>query len=301
MIVNEGGNNKMSDVDESVLSLLQDMGIDIGDEQSKKIREKLKRIKNYVPKVGVLGKTGAGKSSLCNALFGRKIAEISDIEACTREPQSIFLSSSDEGGKGLHLVDLPGVGESNERDREYRDLYNKLLPEFDLTLWVIKSDDRALSVDEDFYKTCVSPAIGPCPIVFVLNQVDKIEPHKEWDEYNHKPSAKQLENIRKKAEVVAKSFCIQSNDICAVSASEKFGLVGLVDHIVKVLPNEKKFAFVREVQEDTVSDGAVKKAKRGIIDSILEFVDKAFKFYDKHKVKIDLIATAIGKWWLNRK
>ena len=46
------------------------------------------------------------------------------------------------------IVDLPGVGENGQRDQEYLTLYRRMLPELDLVLWVIKADDRALSVSD---------------------------------------------------------------------------------------------------------------------------------------------------------
>lgn len=68
---------------------------------------------SYEPKVGIIGKTGVGKSSLCNALFGKDVAPVSDIESCTRELQEISLKV---GSGNIKLVDLPGIGESRERD-----------------------------------------------------------------------------------------------------------------------------------------------------------------------------------------
>ena len=50
------------------------------------------------------------------------------------------------------ITDLPGVGESRDRDAEYEALYRDILPELDLVLWLIKADDRALSVDEYFWR-----------------------------------------------------------------------------------------------------------------------------------------------------
>ncbi|EMZ59790.1 yeeP domain protein, partial [Escherichia coli 174900] len=50
------------------------------------------------------------------------------------------------------ITDLPGVGESRDRDAEYEALYRDILLELDLVLWLIKADDRALSVDEYFWR-----------------------------------------------------------------------------------------------------------------------------------------------------
>lgn len=74
---------------------------------------------SYEPKIGIFGKTGVGKSSLCNALFGKDICSISDVEACTRNPQEVFLGM---GQKGIKLLDVPGVGENSERVKEYAQL-----------------------------------------------------------------------------------------------------------------------------------------------------------------------------------
>jgi predicted GTPase len=107
----------------------------------REITIKVNKLRNYTPKVGVFGNSGVGKSSLCNALFGKEVAKIADVEACTREPQEIFIGSKDGKG-GIMLVDVPGVGEDPERHKEYIALYKSLAPNLDLVLWAIKSDDR---------------------------------------------------------------------------------------------------------------------------------------------------------------
>merc|ERR1711879_252257 len=110
----------------------------------------------YQPVVGVMGKTRAGKSSLCNALFGKDVCGVSDVEACTRDQQEVELNT---GGRGIKLIDVPGVGESRERDQEYSDLYRELIPKVDAMFWILKGDDRAFSTDEAFYKSIVRPYI----------------------------------------------------------------------------------------------------------------------------------------------
>ncbi|MEG4409079.1 GTPase, partial [Microcoleus sp. MON2_D5] len=136
---------------------LTQTGLLITEEQRQRITEKITQVLSYEPKIGIFGKTGVGKSCLCNALFGQDIAAISDIEACTRNPQEILLKIGQGNSKGIKLIDVPGVGESQERDQEYAQLYAKLLPELDVVLWLLKGDDRAFTSDEVFYKNVVKP------------------------------------------------------------------------------------------------------------------------------------------------
>lgn len=76
--------------------------------QMRKLNAKLKQMATFQPKVGVLGKTGAGKSSLCNALFGQRTAKVSNVKACTRAPQEVLVNLTPDGA-GMTLVDVPGV------------------------------------------------------------------------------------------------------------------------------------------------------------------------------------------------
>ncbi|HCQ0098491.1 TPA: 50S ribosome-binding GTPase, partial [Escherichia coli] len=155
------------------------------------IARRINDVISYEPVIGIMGKTGAGKSSLCNAIFKGDICAVSDVAACTRETQEMRIQF---GKRSVRLIDIPGVGENAERDAEYEQLYRDLLPQLDLVLWVIKGDDRAFSADEHFYKNVLAPAGGEAKTLFVLNQVDKIEPFREWDVVNARPSPSQMQN-----------------------------------------------------------------------------------------------------------
>jgi len=278
---------------ESLHDSFAKQGIDIPAEYWNKISSRLNDIIQYEPMVGVFGKTGAGKSSLCNALFGRDICPISDIAACTRETQQIRLNIA---GKGMTLLDVPGVGESGDRDAEYDALYRQWLPKLDLVLWIVKADDRALAVDEDFFKRLVKPYLDVGkPFFVVLNQVDKIEPFREWDEKACQPGSRQVANIKEKCRVVAGFFGLPLGQVLAVSAAEKYGLVELVDAIIHVLPAEKRVSVLREVQREYRSEKARRDAERGILDVILEVAGKALsKAVDWVAGKI---ASVFSGWW----
>lgn len=252
---------------------LTQTGLLITDEQRQIITEKITQVLSYEPKIGIFGKTGVGKSSLCNALFGQDIAAISDIEACTRNPQEILLKIGQGNSKGIKLIDVPGVGESQERDKEYAQLYAKLLPELDVVLWLLKGDDRAFTSDEVFYKNVVKPHLDQGKVFFiVVNQVDKIEPFREWDEKNHRPGPNQLQNIEAKLSVVSRFFSTPVSKIIAVSADEKYNLVRLIDEIVFALPKDKKVTFASNVKKENVSEPTKTKAEKGFWDTAWDIV-----------------------------
>lgn len=256
-------------------------------------KEKVSSWFKYQPKIGFMGKTGAGKSSLCNALFGQKICDISDVQACTRQPQEILLSM---GSNGITLVDIPGVGESIERDAEYEALYEKLLPELDLVVWVLKGDERAYSTDQAIWNSQIKHhTMQGKPVIFALNQIDKIEPFREWDEKKRCPGPNQLKNIDQKINAVATSFGIGRGSIIPVSANERSNLTYLVDQIINVLPNERKITFARKVEKENLSKESERSANIGILQSALEWVG------ERIGEAIEWVGEKIGDWWEKNK
>lgn len=262
---------------DDLFSSLEKSGKKIDEKQKEQIKNRLDNILQYEPRIGIFGKTGVGKSSLCNALFGQDICEISDVEACTRNTKDVLLNLG--AGKGIKLIDVPGVGESSERDKEYSELYANLLPELDLVLWLIKADDRAFSRDEKFYKNIVKPHIDQGkPFFFVLNQVDKIEPIREWNDEKHEPSEKQFFNIHKKIKDVANYFNIAESRIIPISVTEKYNLAKLVDEFIRALPPEKTITTFIAVNDQFKTTSTKDYMNETAKEVILLIVNKVVDF-----------------------
>lgn len=245
------------------------------DDAKNKFKSSLNKAFNYEPKVAIFGKTGVGKSSLTNALFGKDACPVHDVEACTRDPKEVFMKLNGDS-KGIKLLDVPGIGENNARDKEYFLLYSEILKEADMVLWVLKGDDRTFSSDEDFYKTCMKPYIERGkPFVVAVNQVDKIEPFREWNLNECKPGPTQEGNIAKKLIYVAKQFGdLPVSKVIDVSANERYNLNNLILKLVEDLPANKKFITIDNMDKRIQDNEKVKKEKsNAFITAVNEVID----------------------------
>lgn len=244
-------------------------------EAREKLKIEMNKFLTYEPKVAIFGKTGVGKSSLTNALFGKDVCKVSDVEACTREPQEVFLKL-EGASNGIKLLDVPGIGESAERDKQYFKLYAEILKEADMALWVLKADDRTFSADEEFYKTCMKPYIDAGkPFAVAVSQVDKIEPFREWDEIKHLPGPTQEGNIAKKLNYVAQQFGdLKVSQVVAVSANENYNLSNLMLQLIKALPADKRYQTIRNMDEQLQKNQELKEnASEAFAEAVHEIID----------------------------
>lgn len=219
---------------------------------SERILQQINQLIHYEPVIGIMGKTGAGKSSLCNALFAGDVSPVSDVKSCTREPLRFRLQV---GERFMTVVDLPGVGESGARDTEYAELYRKQLPRLDLVLWLIKADDRALAVDEHFYRQVIGEAYRQ-KVLFVISQSDKVEPISCGD----KLSTEQKQNISRKICQLHELFQ-PVNPVCVVSVRLQWGLRVMAERMIRCLPREASSPVVVQLSAPLRTDAVNKKAR----------------------------------------
>jgi len=212
-----------------------------------------KTICGHTAKIGIFGVTGVGKSSLLNSLAGCNIAMVSDVSACTRIPNEIVIKSNDLDASGVTLIDVPGVGERIQKDNEYYYLYESILSSLDLVIWVIKADDRSYSVAEATYNELIIKKAKKCPVLFVINQIDKVEPLFDknlktyWDNDLNEPKIEKEVNILKKICDVSKVFNISTRYIQTSSTKMQYNIPDIMIKAIEII-TEKKQTLKREIR-----------------------------------------------------
>lgn len=123
----------------------------------------------------LVGRTGAGKSSLINTLFQADRAEV-DVLPSTDQIKTYHWQTPT--GDRLELLDTPGY-EQVDRD-DLRDLVLDGARQADVVLLVTPALDPALQMDVDFLKD-LKIEVEDVPTIAIVTQVDRLRPTREWD------------------------------------------------------------------------------------------------------------------------
>ena len=139
--------------------------------------------------LALVGGTGAGKSSLLNALAGERIASVSAVRPHTHEPLAWI--PADPEPSLVHLLDRLRISERVPQDRfpgiavldladvdsveeGHRRRVESLLPDIDVVVWVL---DPVKYADPRLHRDLIAPlADSARRFVFVLNRSDTVSP-----------------------------------------------------------------------------------------------------------------------------
>jgi uncharacterized protein len=122
----------------------------------------------------LVGRTGAGKSSLINTLFESELAVV-DVLPSTDKIQNYQWQTT--SGEGLSLWDSPGYEQASREDLRSQVLTYAATA--DLLLLVTPALDPALQMDRDFLQELKQTA-PDLPVVAIVTQVDRVRPLREW-------------------------------------------------------------------------------------------------------------------------
>ncbi len=122
----------------------------------------------------LVGRTGAGKSSVINTLFEADRAAV-DVLPST-DALTTYQWQAD-GGETLTLWDSPGYEQVDRAD--YRDQLLDCAHQADLLLLVTPALDPALQMDADLLGD-LRQEVPDLPTLIALTQVDRLRPLREW-------------------------------------------------------------------------------------------------------------------------
>lgn len=97
------------------------------------LSETIKKYRHHLPKerkpsILICGKTGNGKTSTINTLFGQEVGKVGHFSRGTDTDEVYEWESNEEN---INIVDLPGLGDSPKNDKIFKEIYRRRIKEAD--------------------------------------------------------------------------------------------------------------------------------------------------------------------------
>ena len=209
----------------------------------------------------LVGRTGAGKSSLINTLFQADKAEV-DVLPSTDSIKNYTWQTPT--GEVLNLLDTPGYEQVNRP--EYRERVLDYATTADLLLLVTPALDPALQMDLDFLLT-LKQDLPDLNAIGLVTQVDRLRPIREWNPpYNWREGTKPKEKSIREATAYRAE---QLGDICELvlpivtedTANNRpsWGVANLSQELIQAIAPAKQLRLARFLRDlETRSESAAK-------------------------------------------
>lgn len=147
------------------------------------------------PRIACVGRRGAGKSSLANALLGAPVLAVGSSRDTTQAPTWVDLAAQ---GHALRWFDTPGL-RAADPDARRRDVSRALRAEApDVVVFACRATEVDAGIDEDLddlaaIRKAAADAKGKLPpLVVALTKVDELPPqHLKAPPFDHDPAKRE--------------------------------------------------------------------------------------------------------------
>ncbi len=138
----------------------------------------------------------------------------------------------------------------------------------------------------------------------MLNQADKIEPCRQWNELSHQPSPEQAANLELKQQVVITAFK-PHHPVMTVSAIENYQLTELAEQLIQALPAKASSGVARQLSTTYRTQPVETSARNDFGQCVSDIVDTLIDIIPlppliKHTistVKNSIVTTPLIAWY----
>lgn len=219
----------------------------MGEDYLRDLRRELDR--QCPPRIILVGKTGGGKSSIINALFGERVCDV-DINPATTRAVGMPLQRA---GRRIEIYDTVGLDDATRDNGATMVIVNEHVARCDLVVFVIDGSSKAYESDRQILGRL---DVGGKPLLIVVNKLDMLEPTRTWSPpYDENDAA----SVGKAGNIARKMAWVRNDLLAALQTEVKpivlplavpEGEVGwnvdrLAEQVFSILPDHLRLDYVR--------------------------------------------------------